>query len=73
MPVYKFTVVVEKDEDGYYVASCPALQGCYTQGKTFEEALTNIKDAIQLHIEARKAVGDPVPIESVIAEVEVVA
>lgn len=54
MPDYRFTVVVEKDEDGLYVASVPLLQGCYTQGETYEEALENIKDAIKLHIEARR-------------------
>lgn len=65
MPDYKFTVVVEKDEDGLYVASVPLLQGCYTQGETYEEALKNIKEAIKLHIEARRALGEPVPIEVV--------
>ena len=63
MPDYKFTVVVEKDEDGLYVASVPLLQGCYTQGETYDEALENIKDAIRLHIEARRELGEPVPIE----------
>ena len=61
MPDYKFTVVVERDEDGLYVASVPLLQGCYTQGETYEEALENIKDAIRLHIEARQAMGEPGP------------
>jgi len=59
MPNYKFTVVVERDEDGLYVASVPLLQGCYTQGDTYNEALENIKDAIKLHIEARQDVGEP--------------
>lgn len=49
----KFAVIIEKDEDGYF-AYCPQLQGCYTQGKTYEEVLENIKDAIKLHIEDRK-------------------
>lgn len=62
MPDYKFTVVVEKDEDGFYVASGPLLQGCYSQGETYEEALENIKDAIRLHIEARRALGEPLPL-----------
>ena len=57
MPDYKFTVVVERDEDGLYVASVPLLQGCYTQGETYEEVLENVKDAIKLHIEARRALG----------------
>lgn len=53
MPDYKFTVVVERDEDGLYVASVPLLQGCYTQG----EALEKIKDAVRLHVETREALG----------------
>ena len=73
MPDYKFTVVVGKDEDGLYVASVPLLQGCYTQGETYEEALENIKDAIKLHIEARRSLGEPVPIEVAVDEVQVVA
>jgi predicted RNase H-like HicB family nuclease len=73
MPDYKYTVVVERDEDGLYIASVPLLQGCYTQGETYEEALENIKDAIRLNIEARKELGEPVPIESAIDEVHVVA
>ncbi|MBI4284442.1 MAG: type II toxin-antitoxin system HicB family antitoxin [Chloroflexi bacterium] len=72
MPDYKFTIVVEQDEDGFYVASVPLLQGCYTQGATYEEALENIKDAIKLHIEARKLLGEPIPVEVAIDEVKVV-
>ena len=45
---YRLQVLVEVDEDGKYVASCPALQGCYTQGDTFEEALRNIGDVIEM-------------------------
>ncbi len=71
MPKYRYTVVIERDEDGVYIASCPALQGCYTQGETYEKALENLKDAIRLHIEARQAVGEPIPIEVALDEVEV--
>jgi len=71
MAVYRFTVVVERDEDGVYIASCPALQGCYSQGDTYEEALENLKDAIRLHIQARLDVGEPIPIEVAIDRVEV--
>ncbi|WP_342832973.1 type II toxin-antitoxin system HicB family antitoxin [Candidatus Hadarchaeum sp.] len=60
MALYRFTVVIERDADGYY-AFCPELQGCYTQGKTYEEALENIKDAIRLHVEDRLASGEEVP------------
>ncbi|NLJ39643.1 MAG: type II toxin-antitoxin system HicB family antitoxin [Candidatus Atribacteria bacterium] len=69
---YKYRILIEKDENGIYIASCPALQGCYSQGDTVDEALQNIKDAIQLHIEARRALGESVPIEILIEEVEVV-
>jgi predicted RNase H-like HicB family nuclease len=57
---YRFPIVIEKDEDGYY-AFCPDLQGCYTQGDTYEEALENIKDCIRLHIEDRLATGEEIP------------
>jgi len=57
---YSFTVVVEKDQDGYF-AVCPDLQGCYTQGDTHEEALANIHDAIRLHIEDRLEAGEDIP------------
>ncbi len=60
MPQLAFPIVVEADEDGYYV-SCPSLQGCYSQGETYEEAITNIKDAIRLHVEDRRAEGEEVP------------
>ena len=71
MKKYKFRVVIERDEDGVYVAECPALRGCYSQGNTVEEALENIKDAIRLHIEARGAVGEDIPFEALVEEVEV--
>jgi predicted RNase H-like HicB family nuclease len=51
---YQLQVVMEKDEDGFYVASCPALSGCYTQGKTYEEALHNIRDVIAMCLEELK-------------------
>jgi predicted RNase H-like HicB family nuclease len=53
-------IIVEADADGYYV-SCPSLQGCYSQGESYEEAVENIKDAIRLHIEDRIADGEEMP------------
>ncbi len=53
-------IIIEADSDGYFV-SCPALQGCYSQGDTYEEAVENIKDAIRLHIEDRLADGEEIP------------
>lgn len=60
MKNYQFSIVVEKDENGYFVF-CPELQGCYTQGDTYEEALKNIKDAIRLHLEDRLAEKEKLP------------
>ena len=68
---YQFTVVVERDEDGVFIASCPALQGCYSQGDTYEQALENLKDAIKLHIEARQSLGEPIPTEIAIDRIEI--
>jgi predicted RNase H-like HicB family nuclease len=55
----KFGVVVEKDEDGYYVASVPELPGCHTQAKTLDEVMKRIKEAIQacLEVEGLKSQG----------------
>lgn len=47
----KIKVVIEKGEDGYFVAHCPSLKSCWSQGKTEEEALKNIKEAIALYLE----------------------
>ena len=55
MKDFNFTVVVERDEDGNFLAIVPALQGCHTEGSTKEEALEYIKDAIALHIEDIKS------------------
>ena len=57
---FLFPVVIEKDEEGYF-ASCPTLQGCYTQGDSYEEVLENIRDAILLHLEDRIAIGEAIP------------
>ena len=63
-----FDVVLEKDEDGTWVVTVPALPGCFTQGDTMEEALENAKEAIQLHLEG----ATPIPIHGVqVAKVHV--
>jgi predicted RNase H-like HicB family nuclease len=51
MKVYNFSVLIEKDEDGYYVATVPALKSCYTQAKTLEELYPRIKEVIELCLE----------------------
>jgi len=60
MNTYKFSIIVEQDEHGYFVR-CPELQGCYSQGDTYEEALENIKDAIRLHVQDRMADRELMP------------
>jgi len=56
---YVFSVVIERDEDGYF-AFCPELQGCYSQGATYEEALENVRDAVHLHVEDRLENGEEI-------------
>lgn len=64
---YEYPVVIEYDvKEDVYLADCPLLPGCYTDGKTFEEAMENIRDAIRLVIESRLAVGDPVPFPAMV-------
>jgi predicted RNase H-like HicB family nuclease len=59
MNKYRFSLVIEKDQDGYF-AFCPELQGCYTQGASYDEALDNIRDAILLHVEDRIEAGEEI-------------
>lgn len=54
MKIQNFSVVIEQDKNGF-VAECLDLQGCYTQGETYEEVVKNIKDAIKLHVADRLA------------------
>ncbi len=61
MKVYDFKAILEPDETGGYVVSCPSLPGCYTQGNTVEEALENIKEAILLCLEDMESQGEEVP------------
>lgn len=62
MKVYDFKVLLEPDEEaGGYVVTCPSLPGCYSQGETVEEALANIREAIELCLEDLMARGEPVP------------
>ena len=49
-----FPVIIEKDEDGFFIADCPDLQGCHAQCKTLEEAITNIRDAIEINVKILK-------------------
>jgi predicted RNase H-like HicB family nuclease len=61
MRVYDFKVLLEPDETGGYVVSCPALPGCYSQGETVADALSNIKEAIELTLEDMRERGEQIP------------
>ncbi len=54
-------VILQPGEDGYWVAQCPSLPACISQGKTREEAIENIREAIQLYIEVLESEGKPIP------------
>jgi predicted RNase H-like HicB family nuclease len=60
----RYTVVLEQEQDGGYVASVPALPGCVSQGDTREAALANIREAIELYLDDCRDTGDPIPIEA---------
>jgi len=53
----KFLTKLEQDEDGVWIAECPAIPGCVSQGETREEAITNVREAIALCLEVRQERG----------------
>jgi predicted RNase H-like HicB family nuclease len=60
----KFVTTLQQDEDGVWVAECPAIPGCVSQGKTREEASRNLKEAMQSCLEVRKEKGMPLTVET---------
>lgn len=54
--IHNFTVLIEQDEDGYYIGNVPAIRGCHTQGKTLDELMRNIKEAIALCLGVEKEI-----------------
>lgn len=73
--VHRYRVIFEKEQDGSYSVHCPKLKGCHSQGETYEEALTNIREAILGWLEVAQEFGDPIPESDVMQEtlVEVAA
>ena len=61
--VFSYSVIYESAPEGGYVATVPALPGCYTQGETLEETERNVKEAIEVYIESLLAHGEPIPEE----------
>ncbi|MCI0364833.1 MAG: type II toxin-antitoxin system HicB family antitoxin [Phycisphaerales bacterium] len=71
----KFRVLIEQDEDGKFIASCPTLPGCVSDGVTRDDAVHNMKDAIEGYLTSLAKSGDPIPapIHEEIVEVNVSA
>lgn len=66
----KYRILIQQDEDGVFVAKCPSLPGCISQGKTREDALTNIKDAVRGYLQSLKKHNEPFPnVEEELVEV----
>ncbi|MFA4956745.1 MAG: type II toxin-antitoxin system HicB family antitoxin [Candidatus Methanoperedens sp.] len=63
--IKEFTIIIEQDEDGIYVASVPELEGCHTQAKTLDELRVRIKEAIELYLEVESDLIKEVPLEFV--------
>ena len=57
----KYRVVLQRDEDGVFVATCPSLPGCISQGKTRKQALSNIKDAMNGYLKSLEKHNEPIP------------
>ena len=60
----KFMTTLERDEDGVWIAECPSIPGCVSQGQTREEALASIREAISLCLEVRAERGLPLTVET---------
>lgn len=61
MSIMQYRVIIEPDEDGVFVAECPSLPGCISQGETREAAIANIRDAIRGYIASLEKHNEPVP------------
>jgi len=66
--IYNYTILLEKEADGGYHAFCPILKGCHSQGDTFEEAVQNITEALELYLESLIADNQPIPKENLIVK-----
>ena len=59
--IHRYRVVFEKEKNGWYSVHCPTLKGVHSQGVTYEEALANIREAIEGWLEVAREYGDPIP------------
>ena len=67
---YSFEIVIEQEDDDGYLAYSPTLPGCFSNGKTIEEARTNVREAIQQHVASLLAHGQPIPQNAKLVHVE---
>ncbi len=67
----QFTITLNRDEDGVWIAECPSIPGCVSQGKTKDDALSNVREAIQACLEVRAEKGLPLTVET--RQIEVMA
>ncbi len=63
METHHYRVILEREEEGGYHAFCPTLKGCHSQGDTLEEALVNVREAIEAYLERLQKHGEPAPVE----------
>jgi predicted RNase H-like HicB family nuclease len=65
MSDYQFTIIIERQPEGEYLVTVPALPGCYTEGRTLEEAIRMASDAVRTHCASLLKHGEPIPAEQV--------
>lgn len=68
MTTRRYTIILNRQPDGGYHASCPALRGCHSEGDTLDEAFENMREAIEVYIESVEAHGEQVPQEDLIVK-----
>jgi predicted RNase H-like HicB family nuclease len=66
MTTHRYTIILERETDGGFHAFCPALKGCHSQGDTLDEALANIREAIEAYLESMETQGEPIPREDLL-------
>ncbi len=69
----KFMITLDRDEDGVWIAECPSIPGCVSQGKTKDEAISNVREAIALCLQVRAEKGLPLTVETRQVDIEVAA
>ena len=66
MTTYRYTIILEREPDGGFHAYCPTLKGCHSQGDSLDEAIDNIREAIDVYLESVEAHGEPIPQEDIL-------